>query len=157
MWDQPVGRLAARASPSGPGTPTLPERPGLSVLRAPTREGRCRRRAPGQPERAVRERSVPDCGESPVPPGTFPRGVSPPGAAVLGLVTGSSGAGARGERGSWEGRNPAGKGGEAGHEGELQFPALSRKEINPNHEKYIYFLAMEKEGRFWFYHLVGIN
>lgn len=69
-------------------------------------------------------------GERGVRPGF---GVSSPGAAGLGLVSGSGGAGARGERESWEGSNPAGKGGEAAHKGELQLPASSRKEINPNH------------------------
>lgn len=48
--DQPGGRLAARTSPSRARTPMPPERPRLPVLRAPTREGRCRRQAPGEPE-----------------------------------------------------------------------------------------------------------
>lgn len=37
------------------------------------------------------------------------------------------------EKESWEGSSPVWKGGEAAHKGELQFPARSRKEINPNH------------------------
>lgn len=62
-------------------------------------------------------------------------GVSPRRAAALGLVTGSSSAGARGEREreGWEGGSSAWKGDEAAHKGELQYPARSRTEINPSH------------------------
>lgn len=70
--DQPLGRLAALASRASPIRVSQPDGPPCShpgrVLTATS---------PRPSGRAMRERSVPGCGESPLPPGTSPREAFP--------------------------------------------------------------------------------